>query len=288
MTIDRWAWDEYWREQLPSRNACLAKASPQLHDALARHWCLVGGRFDSAATIVDLACGNGIVGRRIVSERPDICVFGVDFADIHSDARSDIGPGNVAVTGRVAIEQLPFDDGSIDGAVSQFGFEYCEVPLGVAEVARVLRPGAPLCLVVHHTHSPIALDNIRSDRALRQLLSPVMKRAFLAGDDGLVRAIVAAVPIPVRFEPTIQLLTSALVERLAWSRARRSQTWNAIADAMRPEIALAAALQRSAVDPVHLHHWLSPFDRHFGRISANPLLIDGQPMAWMIEGRRLR
>lgn len=288
MTIDRWAWDEFWREQLPSGDACFARANPSLHEALEEHWRLVAGRFITGATIADLACGNGIVGRRIVSERPDLRVFGVDFADIASDDRSCARPGSVSVTGRVAIERLPFDDRSIDGAVSQFGFEYCDVPKGVAEVSRVLGPGAPLCLVVHHAHSPIALDNIRSDRALRQLLSPPMKRAFLAGDDATVRAIVAAVPAPVRFEPTIQLLSSALVERLGWSSVGRTQTWTAIADAMRPEIALAAALQRSAVAPIHLHHWLAHFDHHFSRISAKVMTIDGHSTAWLIEGRRSR
>lgn len=282
MTVDRWAWDEYWREPLPSGGACMAGAPLSFHKAINQHWLGIAGRFDERSTIVDLGCGNGAAGHRVAVARPDLEVIGVDFADV--GGRAD--RAYIPIHSRVAIEQLPFDSCSLGGAISQFGFEYCHVEQGVTEVARVLRRGAPFCLIVHHGHSPIVVDNVRSERALRQLLSPPMRDAFCSGNKPIVHAMVAALPDAARADPTIQLLSSALFERLAWPPRHRAALWDTIAEAMRPEVALAAALNRSAVKPGHLQRWLEPFDALFDQVDARPLQIDGQTMAWKVEARR--
>lgn len=264
----------------------MARAPAAFHEALDKHWRAVAGRFGHRASIVDLACGNGTVARRLSAARPDLSIIGVDFAQLAGTIHLTGAVQAVEIRGRVAIENLPFDRQSFDGAVSQFGLEYCDVERGVAEVARVLRPGARLALIVHHAHSPIVLDNIRSDCALRRLLGARMKRAFLGGNQPSVKAIIAALPASARIDPTIQLLASALVDRAAWPAAERAKSLAAVADAMRPEIALSAALSRSAVDPAHLDRWLSPFAALFDHIVARPFDVRGQTMAWTIEARR--
>lgn len=262
----------------------MAAAPAEFHRALDRLWQGVADRFDVGSTIVDLACGTGAAGNRLIARRPDLSVIGVDFAEIGTGATDSA----IEVRPRIAIEQLPFADASLDGAISQFGFEYCDVRKGTVEVARVLKRGAKLCLLVHHAHSPILLDNVRSDRALRALLSPPMKRAFLSRDEAMVRAILAALPAAARLDPTIDLLSSTLIDRLAWPKDQRARSWDAIADAMRPEIALAAALDRSAVRPSHIAQWLKPLAADFVQISAKPLDIGGQTMAWTVEAKRGR
>lgn len=260
----------------------MARAPASFHAAIDRHWHGVSRNFRTDGLIVDLACGTGPAGKRVKLARPDLEVIGIDFADIAARRDRD----SIDVRPRVAIEQLPFADSSVDGAISQFGFEYCHVERGVAEVARVLRRGAPLNLVVHHGHSPILVDNVRSDRALRQLLSPPMKRAFVSGDRPMAHAIIVALPTSLRLDPTIQLLTAALIERLAWPADKRARAWDAIAEAMRPEIALAAALDRSAVSPAHMNTWLAPFAGRFDGIKARPFDVAGLTMAWTVSARR--
>lgn len=282
MMIDRWAWDEFWRDQPPG-NACLRRAPPTFTGALDCHWRSIADRFVDRARVIDLGCGSGVVGDRLSASRPDLHVIGVDFADI---SRRSSG-ASIEIRGRIAIEELPFDEASLDGAVSQFGFEYCHVDRGAAEIARVLRPGSPFFLIVHHGQSPIITDNVPTDRALRQLLAPPMKRAFTHGDHAMVRAIVAAIPAIMRVDPTIQLLSSALIDRLGWCDERRAEAWDAMSEAMRPAIALSAALDRSAVSPQNLPHWLAPLNAHFTDVEARPFEVGGQPMAWAIEGRRM-
>ena len=53
------------------------------------------------------------------------------------------------------MEDLPFEDDSFDGAVSQFGFEYGDVVAGAAEMLRVVKKDGVIALMVHRGDGPI-------------------------------------------------------------------------------------------------------------------------------------
>lgn len=282
MTVERWAWDEFWRDQQLSGRACLNRAPYRLRTALDGHWRSVAANFRPRARVLDLGCGNGALGRQLTSTREDIYVDGIDYADVTATIRND----RVAIHGGVAIEAPPFGDASFDGAVSQFGFEYCQVDAGVRQVARVLKPGAPVALLVHHAHSPIARDNRSAGAALHCALSPAIRGAFLAADRRSLERLLADIPSPKWPDPTLSLLIEALRKRIGMSANDRALTWSAITDALAPELALIAALDRSGVAHCELAQWLDSFDGLFDMEEAEPLVVDGQPFAWRIFGHR--
>jgi len=113
---------------------------------------------ESARGLLDIACGTGIVTRRLAAGRPGLRVTAADAA--HGMARVAAArlPGPVV---RADSRQLPFGDGSFD-AVSVIWLLHLldDAAPVVAEAARVLRPGGVLVTTVdknaaHHVGSDI-------------------------------------------------------------------------------------------------------------------------------------
>lgn len=113
---------------------------------------------EGARGLLDVACGTGIVTRRLAAGRPGLRVTGADAA--HGMARMAAGrlPGAVVLADS---RQLPFRDGSFD-AVSVVWLLHLldDAAPVVAEAARVLRPGGVLVTTVdkaaaHHVGSDI-------------------------------------------------------------------------------------------------------------------------------------
>lgn len=59
------------------------------------------------------------------------------------------------------MESLPFENAQFDAAVSQFGFEYGDTDATSEEVLRVVKPGAPIGLMIHRGDGPILAHNLR-------------------------------------------------------------------------------------------------------------------------------
>ncbi|WP_329125404.1 class I SAM-dependent methyltransferase [Streptomyces sp. NBC_01465] len=90
-----------------------------------------------ARTLLDIACGTGIVTERL--RRPGLRVFGADASYGMARKAADRVPGAVVLGD---VRQLPFPDASLD-AVSAVWLLHLvpEAEAVVAEAARVLRPG---------------------------------------------------------------------------------------------------------------------------------------------------
>ncbi|MFI7336745.1 class I SAM-dependent methyltransferase [Streptomyces sp. NPDC050085] len=91
----------------------------------------------TARALLDLACGTGIVTRRLA--RPGLRPFGVDLAEGMLRAA---GPRLDGAVARADTRQLPFADGTFDAVTSIWLLHLLDdaAPV-VAEAARVLRPG---------------------------------------------------------------------------------------------------------------------------------------------------
>ncbi|MEV8589158.1 class I SAM-dependent methyltransferase [Streptomyces sp. NPDC051180] len=97
-----------------------------------------------ARTLLDLACGTGLVTERLV--RPGLGVYGADAAHAMLRAAAERVPGR---TVRADARRLPLPDAAVD-AVSAVWLLHL-VPFApeiVAEAARVLRPGGVLIATV--------------------------------------------------------------------------------------------------------------------------------------------
>lgn len=146
-----WHWTDYWRSGREEVMTVNTAAGPLTFEtrALWNDWFAA---FESSAVLLDLATGSGQVAGYAVATAAargeTFDVTGVDYADVRPL------PG-CNLLGGVALEKLPFPPSHFDGASSQFGIEYADSRPALAEVSRVLKPGARALFVMHHADSVI-------------------------------------------------------------------------------------------------------------------------------------
>ncbi|MEV0472157.1 class I SAM-dependent methyltransferase [Streptomyces prunicolor] len=96
----------------------------------------------NAQSLLDVACGTGIVTRRLAAARPALRVTGLDAAPAMVRRAAARVPGSVLLADS---RQLPFPDGVFDAVTTVWLLHLVEGPQDartiIAECARVLRPG---------------------------------------------------------------------------------------------------------------------------------------------------
>jgi len=95
--------------------------------------------------ILDVACGTGVVA--ITAARAGATASGIDLTpELLERARENSRIAGVDVDWREGdVEKLPFNDGSFDVVLSQFGHIFAPRPtVAVAEMLRVLKPGGTI------------------------------------------------------------------------------------------------------------------------------------------------
>jgi demethylmenaquinone methyltransferase / 2-methoxy-6-polyprenyl-1,4-benzoquinol methylase len=99
--------------------------------------------------VLDVGTGTGKLAQAILQTAPAARVVGVDFAE----SMLRIAPGHLRLAGGDAL-RLPFQDAQFDAVVSAFVIRnLADVPAGIAEQIRVLKPGARL-VVLETTPGP--------------------------------------------------------------------------------------------------------------------------------------
>jgi ubiquinone/menaquinone biosynthesis C-methylase UbiE len=97
---------------------------------------------DRPGRLLDVACGTGIVTRRLAAVRPALRVTGADLAPAMARRAATRLPGMIL---RADSRQLPFPDATFDAVTSIWLLHLLSDPADVravvAECARVLRPG---------------------------------------------------------------------------------------------------------------------------------------------------
>ncbi|MFI6622866.1 class I SAM-dependent methyltransferase [Streptomyces sp. NPDC050528] len=96
----------------------------------------------NARSLLDVACGTGIVTRRLAEARPGLRVTGLDAAPAMTRAATARLPGAIVLADS---RRLPFPDGVFDAVTTVWLLHLVEGPADagaiIAECARVLRPG---------------------------------------------------------------------------------------------------------------------------------------------------
>jgi ubiquinone/menaquinone biosynthesis C-methylase UbiE len=277
---DREAWTLFWADAAQSR--CVSDA-PEIWTSLSRHWSSFACSLPKGARVLDLGCGGGAVGRLLLARRHDLRVTGVDAAEV---PRSTLP--QMELLSKTDMESLPFADGSFDAVVSQFGFEYSQIDDAAREVARVSAPGARFSFLVHHSRSAIVRTNREHLGAVVAFLAPAVRSSFCAGDaepfGGQLSLLVERYPD----DALIAQLAHALPARLGWIAEQRVSTWEAVADALAPELRMSESLNACCVDPARIEAWLEPM-RSGHALQPIEVLCegDGTPIAWCVEGVRV-
>lgn len=159
-------------------------AWPSSYDALAELASLAD------ASILDLACGDGYLLQRLAERAPRAALVGIDMSDGElAAARERLGACADLRLERAQALSLP--DASVDLATCHMAFMLMDnAPAVVAELRRVLRPGARLGLVVGRgmADTPAEAVYLRHLRATLQAEAvPALRMGdpLLRTDDGL-------------------------------------------------------------------------------------------------------
>lgn len=181
MNERRVSWSGYWKSG--AMHSCASSYANNYDGCVAGFWRQAAATLPSQARVLDLAAGNGALGRLLVSQRTDIAgVDAVDLADVASDPA--IASSGIKFWPGTSIEQLPFEQAQFDLVASQFGLEYAQWPLAIQEAARVCRPGGRVAAVMHHRESVIVAVGLEEATHHKQLLA----------EDGLIHTALELVP----------------------------------------------------------------------------------------------
>jgi SAM-dependent methyltransferase len=167
-----------------------------------------------AATLLDVACGPGIVTAGIAAKAKAVVAFDLT-PEMLRQAQQRCG---TAGRGNVTFQQgsataLPFPDGSFDGVVTRLSVHHFDAPQAVLkEMFRVARPGAQLVLAdvissndARESELHNAIEILRDPSHVRML--PVVE----------LRALITGAGFAIETEST-------------WDQARKFEEWAAIVD----------------------------------------------------------
>jgi SAM-dependent methyltransferase len=278
----REAWTAFWQD--PASGQQCIRGAPDVTEALGGHWSAFAASLGTNSCVLDLGCGAGAAARAIVAARRNIHVTGIDFAIVPPSAAE-----RIRLISDAAMEELPFGDGSFDAAVSQFGFEYSRTHKSARQLARVLAPGAPFSLVVHHAGSSVVAANRARLKAIRTVQAPDMRAAFVAGSSFVLGAKLASLKREHPGDTLVESLARHLPARAREDSRKRTAAWSAVEEALSPERTVLEALDACCVAPEELDGWLGPL-RHFCAVTAASVLRkpNGDAIAWRIEGTAVR
>ncbi len=276
-------WSIFWRDfgegsERPERCHIPGDGRP----AVDRHWSRFAADLPSAARVIDIGCGAGTVGRMLLGLRTDLNVTGVDFAEVPMKA-----PPNLALHPWVSMEDLPFEDGTFDAAVSLFGIEYGSVAETAQELRRVLIPGGLFSFVIHHCDSEIAREGRARVLGIRDALSGKVKAAFLAGDLARFEQQRRRLGFQHPDEPTVKLISDYFHRNIRRARGDRLGLWLKLEADVEVEVSLTTQMTKSAKSATQMGSWLVPMLSVMSSIAISVLRRgSGEPIGWIVEGVR--
>ena len=166
----RRAWSSYWAQG--ALHSCVGSFDANYSGAIGTFWEPLVADISPGARVLDLATGNGALPLRLWERHGRASGLRIDAVDLAALAppwySPETHPG-IAFHSGVAMESLPFADGTFDWVLSQFGLEYARRPEALRECLRVARQDARLAFVLHHAGS-VLVSVGRGELANQELL----------------------------------------------------------------------------------------------------------------------
>ncbi len=176
------------REELEAGRGYEALFVPALFEPWTKH-LVNGAGIVEGCDVLDVACGSGVLARHAFEEAGKSGrVVGVDPAPGMIAAANEVQPGIEWMLGRA--EELPFEDGTFDCVVSQFGMMFFQDrDKAATEMHRVLKPGGRVAVAVWNSieHNPAYRDIIAVlDEQVGTEAGDALRLPYTLGDAGQV------------------------------------------------------------------------------------------------------
>lgn len=292
---NRDVWGDYWEkwghggEHVPAPLRRIDAAQRACWQAFAKD-------LPKRARVLDLGTGDGVVLLRMVAVRPDLIAVGIDSAPTLPKA------AGITLRRSMPMEDIGYPAGAFDAASSQFAFEYGDTPAIAAELARVLRSGGRLRMLLHHADGPFVAHNLPRRRPLEWAMKTngcldrarALSRARLSVPLPTPDSFRAAVREARRLFPDQSVaanFTEAVLQTLELGRRAPVSEVLEVLDALEAkaenELSRIKSLERAACDGKRIH--LVRDELIAAGIECEPAttLIEAPgaaPFAWVING----
>lgn len=157
--LRRTAWSRYWKQDV--LHSLPGSFAGNYEGVIGQFWQRQFAPLDAQHRVLDVATGNGAIPQLIChacsARMPR--VDAIDLAEVSPDwlaSQPAACRDALHFHSGISAEALPFADGAFDLASSQYGIEYCDAARAVPELARTLRPGGRVALLLHHRGSRLA------------------------------------------------------------------------------------------------------------------------------------
>ena len=282
------AWSAYWA-QMGGAGGCLPGAPPVVEAQLAQLWGQFAQGFTAGAKLLDLACGTGAVMRSMLRGNDALDLTGVDYADLPRSQTKKI-----RFIGKTDIAKLPFEAASFDGLTSQYGVEYGDIATSAPEMARVARPGAQLCFVIHHADSPIVEQNGKRNAALNAIAQSAifnMSRAAIAQPETNIPLLSQAFSFIARGHPdqtVVREIAAGVDHAIRIGGKKGPPELERIESNLAQESAVLEALLTVALNERGIGAFVETLSGDFQCDPVTPIQPQGMatPIAWQVCGTR--
>lgn len=160
-------YDRVWRKKL---------SLPQYGTLNARwrsRWDFAVARIDDGARVLDVACGDGVLGEMLIRDKRCV-VVGLDVSPYARECAA--ARGVIAYECDISIDRFPVEDGTFDAATLLCCLEHVFDPgHALREAARAVRPGGKLF---------VTLPNAVSLRFRLDFMRGRLSKDFLHTNDG--------------------------------------------------------------------------------------------------------
>lgn len=313
------SWSSYWRQG--ALHSCAGSFSGNYAGPLSDFWRARFAALPSHARVLDACCGNAPLSHLLATSPAfagsAIRIDAVDLAEVDPPwlrGLSQTLASRIRIHAGVDAAMLPFDAGSFDLCMSQYGVEYVGVA-AAAELRRVLAPGGCMAAVLHHAEglpARIAREEIEHARWLDEVglvrlaeqLIPAMARAGSEEGRRALRADADANDRRARFNGGLQRLEErvqgarfpdllvetrdALMAILGQARQEGERAARQRLQAWQREFERALLRQRElvehALDEQGLRAWLAPLSGL--QVQTGVLLFrPGEIAGWSLVAR---
>ena len=154
-------WTEYWKSgNATTFNNSFSKG---YDEEIKIFWDRIFGQLKTNSKIVDFATGSGallnLAANYSIVNQKNFELIGIDFSDIEIRVPERFNPDNFKVLANTSIEKTGLKDARSDLVVSQYGIEYANLSVALAEASRISCKNSKIALIVHSDDSEIVKES---------------------------------------------------------------------------------------------------------------------------------